>query len=85
MKTYLIVLYEKSRDDWKALKQTWPDHHILTDRLAVIKSEDKRSDVANAMGMGPESNVYGLVCDVDSGGLYGFNSMEFWDWIEKER
>ena len=84
MGTYLIALNEDSPDEWEKLKGLGPDVHILTNRLAFIRSSDTGTNIADLLGMTSNGGVNGFVSNLENGGLYGYNDSDFWKWIKQE-
>jgi len=84
MSVYAIYLNEPDEDAWKALKETWPDRHfILTDCMAFAAPQGitTTSDIINAVGIGEEREVVGIVFELNANG--GYNRGDLWEWLRK--
>ena len=88
MSIYLIALTEPSQETWSRLEEHWPDHHyIFTDYLAFVAPEKNMltEDVRDIAGMNDESEVDGLVTEINYDTTDGWTRRALWEWLKKNQ
>ena len=84
MSVYAVSLNQADEAAWETLRKEWPERHfILTDRLAFVAPEGitTTAQISEAVGIGGESNLLGLVLEVSAHS--GFNKSDLWEWLRK--
>ena len=83
MEKYLVVLNEPNDAIWERVRQNWPNHYILTPRVAVVATESitVAEQIAERLGMNNTEKVFGIVSRMNE--YFGFNTPSLWDWLHK--
>lgn len=81
---YLLALNEDVPDGWQVVKKTWPNHHIISNRLAVILDDEDLNpyEIADLAGMNDQGRVWGIVVSLLDGEFSGYNDDTLWKWID---
>lgn len=86
MAKYAIILSSPSKHAWDRVKEVWPSHYILNERVAFIESDEPRtttSKISGEVGMDDDKKISGIVIQV--GHYNGFEEPELWEWLENSQ
>ena len=84
MALYAIVLNGPSDHAWTQVRETWPKHHFLDERVALISVDEVLTkDISDAVGIGAEHQISGLVIQMDY--FAGHTDASLVEWISKNR
>lgn len=83
---YAIILTHPSAEAWAKVQGAWEnDHHIVDDRLAIIKADSNilTADIAETVGMDQKGDARGMVIQMDY--FSGRTLASLVEWINKAR
>ena len=86
MTLYAIILTYPSDEAWAKVRSTWEeDHHIVDDRLAIIKEDSSTltATIAEKIGIDSKGDASGIVIQMDY--FSGRTLSSLVEWINKAR
>ena len=82
MTLYAIVLNKPSDYAWTKVRETWPKHHVLDERVAFINADNALTDdISKQIGIGAERQISGIVVQMDY--FSGHTATSLVEWINK--
>ena len=82
MTLYAVVLNKPSDHAWAKVRETWPKHHVLDERVAFISADDALTDdISKQIGIGVEHRINGIVVQMDY--FSGYAATSLVEWINK--
>ena len=86
MTLYAIILTRPNEGAWAKVRSNWEDdHHIVDDRLAIVKEDSNTltAIIAEKIGMDSRGDASGIVVQMDY--FSGRTLSSLVEWINKAR